>query len=138
MYTRFTPENITKLKHNQIFVFGSNLAGRHGKGAALLAYHNFGAIYYVGEGPQGMSYAIPTKDENLNVLSLQIIKNYIFNFIKYANNNLSYTFLVTRIGCGLSGYTDKQIAPFFKDAYNMKNVYLPKEFINNLDSINTI
>lgn len=97
-----------------IFVFGSNLAGRHGKGAALYAKTHYGAIQFVGFGRQGSSYAIPTKDSNLNVLSLQRIEFYVKEFIKYAKVNPEEQFLITRVGCGLAGYTDEQIAPLFK------------------------
>jgi hypothetical protein len=101
---------------NQIFVFGSNLAGRHGKGAALTAYRNHGAIYGQGVGMQGNSFAIPTKDENLNTLPINKIEKYVDNFIKFATLNPDLTFQVTRIGCGLAGYEDSDIAPLFTDA----------------------
>lgn len=108
----------------KIFVFGSNLAGRHGKGAALYAYKHHGALYGQGVGRQGMSYAIPTKDSGLIALPLWAIKCYIDNFIVYAKNHPELTFQLTRIGCGLAGYTDIDIAPMFKDAPN--NVIKPK------------
>ncbi len=101
---------------NEIFVFGSNLAGRHGKGAALFARQNHGAVYGQGEGPQGNSYAIPTKGEQLQVLPLEVITLYVDEFIAYAGRHPQKTFNVTRIGCGLAGYTDAQIAPMFKGA----------------------
>ena len=101
---------------NQIFVFGSNLAGRHGKGAALTAYRKYGAIYGQGVGMQGNSFAIPTKDENLNTLPVSKIEKYVNNFIKYATLNPDLTFQVTRIGCGLAGYEDSDIAPLFINA----------------------
>ena len=106
-----------------IFVFGSNLAGRHGKGAALHARKNHGAIYGKGEGIQGRSYAIPTKDHNLDTLSLIRIKPYIDTFKEFAKQHPEMTFNVTRIGCGLAGYTDNDIAPMFKNCSN--NVNLP-------------
>lgn len=96
-----------------IFVFGSNLAGRHGKGAALDAVRRYGAIYGVGEGPQGRSYAIPTKDARLRTLSLTVIGENISRFIEFARENQQYTFYITPIGCGLAGYTRGQIRPFF-------------------------
>jgi hypothetical protein len=99
-----------------VFVFGSNLAGRHGKGAALHARQNYGAVYGKGSGPQGNSYAIPTKDEKLNSLPLEAIERYVAAFIRYAKANQNVEFQVTRIGCGLAGYADAQIAPMFKDA----------------------
>lgn len=109
---------------NHIFVFGSNLAGRHGKGAALYAKQNHGAIYGIDIGLQGHSYAIPTKDSNLKTLPLSSIRVYVDQFIQYAINNPELSFEVTRIGCGLAGYNDSDIAPMFKDAPN--NCYLPK------------
>ena len=106
-----------------IFVFGSNLAGRHGKGAALTAYRNFGAIYGQGIGLQGNSYAIPTKDEGLKTLPIQKIQKYVSNFLKFAKLNPEMTFQVTRVGCGLAGYEDADIAPLFADA--PENCQLP-------------
>ena len=101
---------------NNIFVFGSNLAGRHGKGAALTAFRTHGAIYGQGYGMQGNSFAIPTKDENLNTLPINKIEKYVNNFIKYATLNPDLMFQVTRIGCGLAGYEDEDIAPLFVNA----------------------
>lgn len=99
-----------------IFVFGSNLAGRHGKGAAKFARDKHGAIYGVCVGLQGECYAIPTKDKSLKPLPLKDIEFYVKQFIEFAKFNLLWTFNVTRIGCGLAGYTDADIAPMFKDA----------------------
>lgn len=96
-----------------IFVFGSNLAGRHGAGAALFAHQHHGAIYGIGKGPQGNSYAIPTKDYKLKSLSLYEIEIYVEEFLRYAIAHPELTFEVTRIGCGLAGYKDKDIAPMF-------------------------
>jgi hypothetical protein len=110
----------------EIFVFGSNLAGRHGKGAALFAKENHGAIYGKGWGRQGNSYAIPTKDENLVPLFLTEIKDYVKVFLQYAKDHPELTFNVTAIGCGLAGFIPEEIAPFFNDAPD--NVRLPKEF----------
>lgn len=110
----------------EIFVFGSNLAGRHGKGSALYARHKFEAIYGQGEGLQGRSYAIPTKDRNLNVLPLTEIEKHVNIFLEFARNHSEYIFNVTAIGCGLAGYKYEQIAPFFKDV--PENVNLPSEF----------
>lgn len=109
-----------------IFVFGSNLSGRHGKGAALFAIKNHGAKYGQGEGRQGNSYAIPTKDENLKTLDLQVIETFIKRFISYARENTNETFQVTAIGCGLAGYVYNQIAPMFKDVSS--NCILCDEF----------
>lgn len=101
------------LFNNSIFVFGSNTAGRHGAGAARTALSRFGAIYGQGFGLQGSSYAIPTKDQVLRVLPLNIIENYVNEFKNFAQNNNQLEFNVTRIGTGLAGYTDKDIAPLF-------------------------
>ena len=100
----------------EIFVFGSNLAGRHGKGAALTAYRNYGAIYGQGIGIQGNSYAIPTKDEQIQTLPLHKIKKYVEQFIKFAKLNPDMIFKVTAIGTGLAGYDEVDIAPMFNNA----------------------
>lgn len=97
----------------RIFVFGSNLAGRHGKGAALYARKNFGAVYGVGYGRTGDAYAIPTKDETLKTLPLSTIQAWCFAFIEYARAHPELKFVVTPVGCGLAGYSRTQIAPFF-------------------------
>jgi len=99
-----------------IFVFGSNLAGRHGKGAALEAVRKHGAVYGKGEGRQGESYAIPTKDRTLHPLPLEIIAGHVARFLRYAKEHPGTDFLVTRIGCGLARYSDEQIAPMFNNA----------------------
>lgn len=110
----------------EIFVFGSNLAGRHGKGAALFAKKNHGAIYGVGRGLQGNSYAIPTKDHNLKTLPLSEISFFVHTFLLFAKENSDMIFNVTPIGCGLAGYRYSDIAPMFKDC--PINVRLPVEF----------
>ena len=122
---------IDKLESNQIFVFGSNEAGTHGKGAALQAL-KFGAIRGVGEGIQGNTYGIPTKNKKVKTLSISKIDKYVKKFIKYASENNHLIFLVTSIGCGYAGYEPKSMAPLFKDAINLDNVYLPQEFWNIL------
>lgn len=99
-----------------IFVFGSNLAGRHGAGAALYARQHHGAIYGQGVGRQGSAYAIPTKDEHLLALPVFAIAAHVLNFLDYARAHPELTFNVTRIGCGLAGYTDSEIAPLFANA----------------------
>ncbi len=99
-----------------IFVFGSNLAGRHGAGAALFALRHRGAIRGHGVGMQGDSYAIPTKDSKLATLPLHEIAPYVEEFIEYAATHPALAFEVTRVGCGLAGYTDENIAPLFKGA----------------------
>jgi hypothetical protein len=96
-----------------IFVFGSNLAGRHGRGAAKDAHYLWGAAYGTGSGPTGNAYAIPTKDENLKVLELDEIEPYVKEFVKYANKNRKLLFYVTAFGTGLAGYTVEQIKPLF-------------------------
>ena len=101
---------------SKIFVFGSNQAGRHGKGAALFAKNNKGAVYGVGNGRTGNSYAIPTKDNSILTLPLTIIEKYVDQFIKYAEENPELHFELTKIGCGLAGYSEEQISPFFKKA----------------------
>jgi hypothetical protein len=111
----------TKIRHRHdnrdfIFVFGSNLAGRHGKGAALYAVDAYGAKYGVGMGRTGHAYAIPTKDAELNTLALEYIHHQVKEFLEYARYYKDEVFFVTRIGCGLAGYTDAQIAPMFRGA----------------------
>lgn len=113
-----------------IFVFGSNLAGRHGKGAAKTARNKFGAIYGKGVGRQGNSYAIPTKDSKLQTLSLVDIYFYVRDFVDYAKNNLDEEFFVTRVGCGLAGYQDKDIYPMFVGATS--NCKLPAEWVESM------
>ena len=121
--------NINKLKDNEIFVFGSNLAGIHGAGAAYLAHSKFDAQWKIGIGRVGNTYAIPTKNLSLDTLPIRIIKGYIEEFIQYANYHNQYTYLVTEIGCGLAGYKVEDIAPLFKDAINISCIHLPKKFI---------
>lgn len=101
---------------NIIFVFGSNLAGRHGKGSAAEAWKNWGAIYGKGCGRMGMSYAIPTKNTKLQILSLIEIENYVNEFLIYAKKYPNLTFKIVKIGCGLAGYKEEQIKPMFKSA----------------------
>lgn len=107
-----------------IFVFGSNLAGRHGKGAALFAKKNRGAQYGVGYGRTGNSFAIPTKDKDLKVLPLDTIEFYVKGFISYASLNPEEEFEVTKIGCGLAGYKEQDISPMFSGA--PENCKLPE------------
>ena len=128
MYNReFTPERITELNPNEIFVFGSNLAGSHGGGAALLAYNRFGAIWGQGVGLQGQSYGIPTMQGGV-----ETIKPYVDEFIEFAKQHPAFKFLVTRIGCGIAGFRDEEIAPLFNDAIDVENVILPKDFVDVL------
>jgi hypothetical protein len=111
----------------EIFVFGSNLAGRHGMGAAWQARKHHGAIYGKGEGLQGNSYAIPTKNAKLRPLPLDTIRTYVDMFILFAESHPEMTFRVTAIGTGLAGYRPQDIAPMFADA--PANCILPPEFI---------
>lgn len=111
-----------------IFVFGSNLAGRHGKGAALYARQQHGAEYGVGSGPTGNAYAIPTKDAQLNTLPLDEIEYYVRVFLIYAATYPEQQFEVTKIGCGLAGYQESDIAPLFKTAPD--NCLLPNGWRN--------
>ncbi len=115
------------MKAQRIFVFGSNLAGRHGKGAALTARRKHGAIKGQGEGLMGTCYAIPTKDESLNVLPIDTIAAHVAIFLEFALSHPELTFEVTPIGCGLAGYRPKQIAWMF-DLPSPRNVILPREF----------
>lgn len=114
----------------EIFVFGSNLAGRHGKGAALAARRFHGAIYGQGQGLQGRSYAIPTKDATLQTLPLSVIRVHVSTFRIFAMDHPELTFNLTPIGCGLAGYKYEQIAPMFRGA--PANVIMPKEFADVL------
>jgi hypothetical protein len=128
MNNRITPDNITKLEDNQIFVFGSNQGGRHGRGAAKTAL-GWGAIWGQGYGQQGKTYGIPTKDAAIKrTLSINEIKLYVDDFIHYATGRPELTFLVTEIGCGLAGYKPKDIAPLFQKAKDIQNIYLPAKF----------
>ncbi len=125
MYTRaFTPEFITELKPNEIFVFGSNLQGMHAGGAARIAHERFGAVWGQGVGMQGKSYAIPTMQGGV-----ETIEPYVEEFMDYAFRHRELTFLVTRIGCGIAGFTAQQIAPLFLKVIDLENVILPKDFV---------
>ena len=115
-----TPERITSLQPNEIFVFGSNLRGMHGGGAAYIAYRHFGAIMGQGVGLQGQSYAIPTMQGGVDT-----IRPYVDEFIEFAKQHQNLTFLVTRIGCGIAGFTDEEISPLFEAAHDVKNIVLP-------------
>ena len=117
---RTTPERITALEPNEIFVFGSNLSGMHGGGAALLAYRQFGAIWGQGVGLQGQSYGIPTMQGGV-----ETIRPYVDEFIDFAKQHAELTFLVTRIGCGIAGFTNEEIAPLFEKAHDVENIVLP-------------
>lgn len=129
---RTSPDNITDLKPGEIFVFGSNEGGKHGKGAARTAM-KWGAKWGQASGIQGRTYGIPTKDSSIRrVLSINEIVPYVKEFIQFANDNPHLIFLVTEIGCGLANYKPKDIAPLFKEATNVPNIYLPKRFWHKL------
>jgi len=132
MQNRITPNYITKLSVDQVFVFGSNESGRHGKGAAKIAM-KWGAKYGQAEGSQGRTYGIPTMNASISKkLTVDKIKTYVERFIEYAKEYPDLIFLVTEIGCGLAGHKVKDIAPLFKDAQDVKNIHLPKKFWHNI------
>ena len=124
---RITPNFITELAQDEIFVFGSNLQGMHMGGAARIAFEKFGAIWGQGVGLQGRCYAIPTMQGPVST-----IKPYVDEFIQFAQSHPENQFLVTRVGCGIAGFTDAQIAPLFRDALPLPNVSLPKEWFDIL------
>ena len=123
----FTPGFIKSLKADEIFVFGSNLAGAHGGGAARIAVEDFGAIWGQGVGLQGQSYAIPTMQGGV-----ETIKPYVDEFIAFAKQHRELFFYVTRIGCGIAGFRDEEIAPLFANAKKLENVVLPESFVEKL------
>lgn len=132
MNTRVTPDTITRLEEGQIFVFGSNLSGRHGKGAAKTAL-GWGARWGQAWGLQGRTYGIPTKDASVRrTLSLEEIWPFVEEFIYFAKLRPDLTFLVTEVGCGLAGLHPKEVAPLFKGAMELNNVWLPARFWHKL------
>lgn len=120
---RVTPSQIVSLKPNEVFVFGSNLEGRHGGGAAATAHRCFGAIWGQGVGRQGQTYAIPTMHGGVDAIS-----PYVDDFIYYAKCNPIEKFLVTRVGCGIAGFKDEEMAPLFEKAVDVENISLPQEW----------
>ena len=122
---RISANWITHLEKNEIFVFGSNLAGFHGGGAAAIAHRKFGAVWGQGVGLHGQTYAIPTMQGGV-----ETIKPYVDEFLTFAKEHPELKFLVTEIGCGIAGFTVKEIAPLFRTAIdeNVENVYLPESF----------
>ena len=118
-----TPAEITELKADEVFVFGSNLEGMHGGGAAYTAWRQFGAVMGCGVGFRGQSYAIPTMQGGV-----ETIKPYVDEFIAFAKEHPELFFFVTRIGCGIAGFRDKEIAPLFSEAKALENVCLPSSF----------
>lgn len=129
---RITSENITRLEDNEIFCFGSNLAGVHGAGAARTALR-WGAKYDEGVGLHGQTYALPTKDIYIQTMSVLAIKPYVEQFINFAKTRSDLKFLVTEIGCGLAGHAPEEIAPLFRNAVDVENIYLPERFWNILN-----
>ena len=128
MGREYTPDNITSLGPDDIFVFGSNLQGNHAGGAARVARLKFGAVQGQGEGIQGQSYAIPTMQGGVDT-----IRPYVDRFIDLAREWDQNTFYVTRIGCGIAGFTDEEIAPLFDEAYDLYNVRLPRSFADIIE-----
>ena len=111
------------LRDSEVFVFGSNLNGWHGGGAARAALLHFGAEWGKGEGPQGRSYAIPTMQGGV-----ETIAPYVERFIRYAQRHPERIFLVTPIGCGIAGFSPEEMAPLFREAVDVENIYLPQVF----------
>ncbi len=127
MEKRVSPDFISDLKTNEVFVFGSNLDGAHGAGAARIARERFGAIWGQGIGLQGQSYGIPTMHGGI-----EEIKPYVDEFIEFARSRPELTFLVTRVGCGIAGFHDSEMAPLFAQAVSIPNIHLPESFWNVL------
>ena len=125
---RISPRWIDSLEENEIFVFGSNLQGMHGGGAARVAHEKFGAVWGEGIGLQGQSYAIPTMHGGVDAIA-----PYVNDFIAFAKEHPELKFLVTEIGCGIAGFRISEMAPLFKEALKMENIYLPARFIELLE-----
>lgn len=123
---RVASDRIADLGENEIFVFGSNIQGAHGGGAAWYAHKKFGAQWGVGEGLTGRTYALPTMEGEAS------LKHAVEHFIACAKEHPEQTFLVTAVGCGIAGYTPDEVAPLFKEATSLENVYLPQVFWNVL------
>ena len=119
---RIASDRIAQLGAKEVFVFGSNVQGMHGGGAAWYAHKNFGAEWGVGEGLTGRTYALPTMEGKAS------LKRSVENFIACARQHQEMIFLVTAVGCGIAGYTPTEVAPLFKDAAALENVYLPQVF----------
>lgn len=133
---RTTPANITDLAPGEIFVFGSNLDGIHGAGAARLARQKFGAEMYTAEGLKGRTYALPTVGHLLALMETEGVLAGVARFLTCAVANPQLTFLVTEVGCGLAGHTPEEIAPAFANAPD--NVILPQVFLDVLENLKLI
>lgn len=120
---KITPKYIDELEDNEIFVFGSNLPGLHVGGAANVAHNKWGAVWGKGSGLYGQSYAIPTMQGGI-----ETVEPYVEDFIEFAKKREDLCFLVTPVGCGIAGFAPKEIAPLFREAIALDNVYLPKSF----------
>jgi hypothetical protein len=128
MEQRISPGIIRTLQPNEIFVFGANQLGNHGKGAAKTA-QQWGAKRGQGEGLMGQTYGIPTKGSDLRYsLPLREIRKAVIRFIEYARTRPELTFLVTEVGCGLAANTPEAIAPLFAEAGSVPNIHLPARF----------
>ncbi|NLA62947.1 MAG: hypothetical protein GX857_06950 [Bacteroidales bacterium] len=125
MKKRIAPDRISELENYEVFVFGSNLQGQHAGGAAVIAEQKFGAVWGEGVGLHGQTYAIPTMHGGI-----EEIKPYVDEFIEFAKQNPNLKFLVTRIGCGIAGFTEEEMAPLFAEGVNVENVYLPDTFFD--------
>ena len=125
---RIASDRIAELDKNEIFVFGSNIQGAHGGGAAWYAHKKFGAEWGVGEGLTGRTYALPTMEGDASM------KKAVEHFIDCAKAHPEFIFLVTAVGCGIAGYTPDEVAPLFREATSLKNVYLPQVFWDVLNA----
>lgn len=124
---KFTPDRVESLSQCEIFVFGSNLEGQHMGGAARMAYERFGAEWGVGDGPTGRCYAIPTMHGGL-----KDIRPYAEKFIAYAKEHPKNRFLLTRVGCGIAGFKDDDMAQLFEDALDVPNITCPREWLPSM------
>ena len=123
-----TPDNITELGPNEVFTFGSNTAGIHGAGAARRAHLVFGAVYGLGEGLMGKSYALPTLDDSLQRRTQDELTGSIHKFYDCCDHNLHLTFLLTKVGCGLAGYDEPYIISLFHGQVRPPNIIWPKRW----------